>query len=227
MARHLPKSSETQRSQKLLGELIRKNPSFLSTQAGNPISWKSPVGSDEFAEYSDADVLKVLELSLPARRLAEFWPNRGPVWDGLGIEEGGNDTRILLEAKAYIEETDTTPTQAGEASKKRIEESLNETRFFMKATGGHADWSRSCYQYTDRLAHLYLLAQVNSLPTELWYVYFCNLPKDPKTTTLEKWKGAIRLLHSHLGIGPRNPLRRQIREFFVDAQSLEQLDAAP
>lgn len=223
MARHLPKQTTTVRSQKLLEGLIRKNPSFLATLSGQPITWRSPVESDEFAEYSDSDVLAVLDLSLPIRSLPSFWPARGPVWDGLGIEVGGQKTRILLEAKAYIEEADTTPTQAGENSKRLIDESLQETRLFMKATGGHADWSRSFYQYANRLAHLYLLSELNLVPTELWFVYFCNLPNDSKATTHEEWRGAIRLLHSHLGIGIRNPLRHQIREFFVDATSLEQL----
>jgi len=165
--------------------------------------------------------MEQLEINDPIFPLRDFWPALGPVWDGLGIAENEVRTRILVEAKAYIEEADTDPTGAGEKSKSHIDKSLEETKKFMKASGGHADWSKSFYQYANRLAHLYFLSEPNSIPCELWFVYFCNLENDSKSTSFTEWKGALRLLHSHLGLGPRNPLRSQIREFFIDAVTME------
>ena len=220
MAKHLPIPSETVRSRKLLETLITTRPELLLSTDNALIHWKSPVAPD-FAEYSDRDFMELLDIPNPKVPLKDFWPVRGPVWDGLGIADNNARTRIIVEAKAYIEEADTDPTGAGEKSKSLIDKSLLKTKEFMKASGGHADWSQSFYQYANRLAHLHYLSEQNSIPCELWFVYFCNLESDPKSTSYTEWKGALRLLHSHLGLGLRNPLRSSIREFFIDAATMK------
>jgi len=223
---HPSDSSGSERSQKRLQKLIAENPDFLRTADDSTIRWKSPIGPD-YTEFRDRAFLKELELSDLSVPLSEFWPNKGPQWDGLGIGNDDQQTRILVEAKAYIEEADTNPTGAkSEKSKELIERSLTRARESMKATVGHADWSRSFYQYANRLAHLYFLEELNSIRTELWFIYFCDLPEEPQiATSLEEWEGALRLLHSHLGLGASNPLRHRIRGFFIDASTLELLEA--
>ena len=129
-------------------------------------------------------------------------------------------SRILVEAKAYIEEADTDPTHAGEKSRPLIEESLSKTQHFMKAKNARADWSRSFYQTANRFAHLYYLHELNRIPTELWFVCFCD-NKAIRPTSAAEWRGALRLMHSHLGLGQKYPLKDRIRYLFVDSTSLE------
>ncbi len=45
------------------------------------IEWLSPLESDGFAEYRNAEFLERLD----SRPLEDFWPRKGPQWDGLGL----------------------------------------------------------------------------------------------------------------------------------------------
>jgi hypothetical protein len=220
MPRFLPSKSDTERSQKLLQRLI-SNESFATSIAGQSIRWVSPVADDDFAEYNDADFLKRLGVAPEKVSLHDFWPKMGPHWDALGVAADG--TVILVEAKAYIEEMDTDRCKASPASLEKIEKSLSATSKFMGAKP-KGNWARTFYQMTNRLAHLYYLHSLNRIPTELWFVCFCNHPDPRITTSKEEWLGAIRLVESHLGIqGGRHKLKERIRHIFVDSESLQMI----
>ena len=106
----------TKGSQKWLQILVNDRPDLLAAHfraaAKLPpplnIEWLSPLASDGYAEYQDSDFLNRLGVTLPAnflptgRALQDFWPERGPVWDGLG--KSGEGHLILIEAKAHISE---------------------------------------------------------------------------------------------------------------------------
>lgn len=220
MPRFLPAPSNTERSQKLLQKLITSE-SFAPTIAGQSIRWVSPAAEDDFAEYNDTDFLKRLGVAPEKVSLHDFWPKMGPHWDALGVAADG--TVILVEAKAYIEEMDTNPSKASPASLEKIEKALAGTSKFMGAKP-KGDWARTFYQMTNRLAHLYYLHSLNSIPTELWFVCFCNHPDPSIRTSREEWLGAIRLVESHLGIqGGGHKLKNRIRHIFVDCGNLEVL----
>lgn len=125
------------------------------------IEWLCPLSRDDFTEYSDQTFLDRLSVSLTKRELSNFWPKRGPVLDGLGRTKRGDF--LLMEAKAPIGEMISPPIKAGEASRKIIENALEETRAYLSIKG-QADWSDTFYQYANRLAHLYLLRVLNGLP---------------------------------------------------------------
>lgn len=220
MGKNLPKKSTTVGSQVLLQRLVKK-PGFGESLLGAPVRWVSPAPPD-YAEYYDQDFLDCLEIQDQPVPLKDFWPRSGPRWDALGIGQDAGQTRILVEAKAYIEEADTDPTGAGETSRPLIEKSLQEAQTFMKATKARADWSRSFYQTANRFAHLYYLHELNQIPTELWFVCFYD-NKDTRPTSAEEWRGALRLIHSHLGLGRKYPLKDRIRYLFVDSASLAPL----
>lgn len=63
-----------------------------------------------------------------------------------------------------------------------------------------ADWSETYYQYTNRLAHLYFLRNLNRIPAHLVFVYLLNDATMQGPKTAEEWAGAIRLSHAQLGI---------------------------
>jgi hypothetical protein len=93
------------------------------------IVWVSPLASDKFLEYRDADFLSALELDDLAPKLAQFWPQKGPCWDALGRMQPQTGacpgTVILIEAKSHLPEMYGSGCQASSPrSLALIEESL-------------------------------------------------------------------------------------------------------
>ena len=89
----------------------------LDIPPGESIHWLSPLESDGFTEYRDRAFLDLLGVDTPHRRLVDFWPRRGPVWDGLARTSGG--LCLLIEAKANIPEFDSSPRPLWLGSKGR------------------------------------------------------------------------------------------------------------
>lgn len=125
-------------SQKWLQTLINEQPTLIASAFRNTaklstaldIEWLSPLQGDNYAEYRDQSFLELLGIGkLPERALADFWPSRGPVWDGLGRSEKGD--LLLIEAKSHIPGIVSTSCGAGGVSKKRIDASLQETKDFL------------------------------------------------------------------------------------------------
>ncbi|MDD3581451.1 MAG: hypothetical protein PHW74_10560 [Desulfobacca sp.] len=181
------------------------------------ITWVSPLRQDDYAEYRDNDFLDRLDIKLNQRSLNQFWPERGPQWDGLGKSESGE--LFLVEAKAHIEELFSQCQAASEKSRSLISASLNEVRQFLGVDAA-VDWSQVFYQYTNRLAHLYLLRQVNRLPAFLVNVYFCGDDMNgPKTS--DEWRAALKVLKGVLVLGMNHKLRKYVVEAFVDVKEIK------
>jgi len=66
----------------------------------SPSRWFSRLPDDEFAEYSDVMFIRQSGANLPKRRLADLWPRRGSMWNGLG--RANRSHLLLVEAMAYI-----------------------------------------------------------------------------------------------------------------------------
>jgi hypothetical protein len=196
--------------------LSRELAPALGLTPGDQITWLSPRESDAFAEYSDDAFLERLNVTLPKTSLEKFWPKRGPVWDGLGQTSRGDI--ILLEAKAHIAEMVSPPTAAGKISLPKIRTSLNETKRYLGSNSLH-DWASTYYQYTNRLAHLYLLRELNGLPAHLVFLYFVNAADVSGPTTRDEWKGAIKLLHNFLGVN-RHKLSAYVVDAYIDVGAL-------
>ena len=192
----------------------------LNLCPGEEIEWLSPLESDCFAEYRDAKFLKRLGVSLEKRPLKDFWPKKGPQWDGLARTSRG---LLLLEAKANIPELDSTPTGAAGDSLKKIKASLKKTKRFLKVSS-ETDWSQCFYQYANRLAHLYLLRELNCLDAYLVFVYFVDdrtrLP-DEDPVSRERWEAAVSLATKHLGISPHSQwVSENVKDVFIDVSDM-------
>jgi hypothetical protein len=211
-------------SQKWLQLLVNDKPEILSRElapalrlnSNDRIEWLSPLYDDASAEYSDEAFLIRLNVLLPRTPLENFWPKRGPVWDGLGRTSRGDI--ILLEAKAHIAEMVSPPTAAGKTSLPQIRKSLDETKRYLGSQSLH-DWGSTFYQYTNRLAHLYLLRVLNGLPAYLVFLHFINATDMAGPTTREEWEGANTLLHNFLGIN-RHKLSAYVIGAYVDVNEL-------
>src|SRR5687767_14622421 len=125
------------------------------------IVWLSPLASDAYAEYRDDVMLSKIGARPGAVPLSGFWPARGPQWDALGRTSRGEP--LLVEAKAHIPELLSPRTRATGRSLSTIRAALARVK---RAVGSRAeaDWSTTYYQYTNRLAHLYLLRTLNRIP---------------------------------------------------------------
>jgi len=201
-----------ERPESLNGKIRRK----LNLRKEEHIQWLSPLKCDEYAEYRDQKFIDRLGVNLSRIPLADFWPKNGPQWDALGKSSFGK--LFLVEAKSHIPELISTMQAKDNGSKTKILKGLDETKHFLNIKA-ETDWSRPFYQYTNRIAHLYLLRQ-NNIPAYLMFIYFINDLEMKGTTTENEWKGAITLLHSYLGIG-KHKLQNFITDIFVDVTRLE------
>jgi hypothetical protein len=211
----------TKGSQKWLQKLINNSPDILnksitSRLGDTNIEWLSPLKEDEYAEYSDRQFIEKLGLDLSILKLSEFWPSRGgPQWDALGKSKQGHV--FLVEAKSHTDEIKSTKTRAKDKSLERITKSLEKVKDSMGITDT-VDWSENYYQYTNRLAHLYLLRE-NNIPAFLVLVYFINDVEMNGPKTISEWKTAIDQMKKNLKIMD-NKLDNYIIESFIDVKKL-------
>jgi len=189
-----------------------------AVKATSPIEWISPITPD-YQEFKDQEFIDRLRVKLKEKQLSEFWPKGGPVWDGLA--RTADNKVFLIEAKAHIPEVNSPPSRASSKSLNKIAVSLNETRAFLNANP-FVDWTRTFFQYTNRIAHLYLLRELNGVDAYLVNVYFLNETKMKGPKNVEGWKGALALLKTHLGI-TRTKLSPYMIDLFIDVEELRKV----
>jgi hypothetical protein len=183
----------------------------IGIEQEQPIEWLSPKAKDDYAEYRDQAFLDLLGIKLSKRKLKDFWPNRGPQWDALGRIE--NKAYFLVEAKAHVSEIISSSLAGSPASKALINKSLNETKDYLKLNPDF-ELTKVFYQYSNRLAHLYLLRKLNNIPAYLVFVYFIN-DYTHISTRREEWNGALQLMHNLIGIN-RHKFSKFIIDVFID-----------
>lgn len=189
----------------------------LSLSPSAEIRWVSPIRETEFTEYRDQPFLDALKVETPKRTLASFWPRRGAKWDGLAATSSGQV--LLIEAKAHIPEL-LSSCAASPDSLAKITRALEETR---NAVARHTSspWTEMFYQYTNRLAHLYFLRELNGVDAHMVYIYFTNAVDVFGPNTREEWNGAIKLMKAYLGL-QRNKLSPYVHSVFIDVRDLPQ-----
>jgi hypothetical protein len=190
---------------------------LLGLAQGEQVHWLSPLKDDDYAEYRDQEFITRLGITLERVPLVSFWPRLGPAWDALAKTDRGN--LILVEAKAHISELVSDPTGASGSSLAKIQESLDATKRFL-GSRSDADWATCFYQYTNRLAHLYLLRELNALPAYLLFLYFINDEEMGGPGTQLEWEGAIYLLESFLRIRRPHRLAKYVLHAFIDVEEL-------
>ena len=177
------------------------------------IEWLSPLKNDKYSEYRDQAFLDILGINLSQTKLKDFWPSRGPQWDALGRIK--NEAYFIVEAKAHIAEVISSSGAKAEKSVAMINQSLEQTKKYL-SLNPELDLTKGLYQYSNRLAHLYLLRELNNIPAYLVFVYFVN-DHTHIPTSRKEWNGALRLMHSLLGAG-KHKLSRYIIDVFIDVK---------
>lgn len=210
-------------SQKWIQKLVNENQDMLDTEIkralhlpdAERVEWRSPLEREGYAEYRDAAFLEKLGIDPGEVRLERYWPKGGPRWDALGRTSSGK--LLLVEAKSHIPELISTLKAESDKSKSLISSSLKEAKAYW-GSNGDFDWSKTFYQYANRLAHLYLLRDVNA-PAYLVFVYFLNDLEMGGPSTVDEWKGAIKLLHKCLGVRERR-LEKCVADVFIDINKI-------
>ncbi len=220
------KEPATKGSQKWLQTLVNECREMLPLPPGklqskpSDIQWLSPLQSDEYAEYRDQCAIDRLGITLKQCPLEQFWPKRGPQWDGLA--KTCDDKMILVEAKSRTKEMEGRgSTSQNQNSKQIIGRSLHRTRQFLNADRGAADWiSSPYYQYANRLAHLYLLAELNDIDAYLMMIYFLNDKEQNGPRQSSEWKEAIRKQNSCLGLCNNHRLSDRVITLYPDVTEM-------
>ena len=223
----MPKSPQfaSAGSQRWLQVAVARAPEVLdeafreagATEFDETLGWCSPLAATHFTEYRDERAFEALGIAeFPVKPLGEFWPRRGPVWDGLAVTSKKNF--VMVEAKAHIPEVLSPPSQAGEASRKRILAALEEARRFYAPRSSKV-WFEHFYQYCNRLAHQYFVSKVNQLPSKLVFLDFYGATEMNGPTTREEWKGATRLIHAFLDL-PESLADQGVFHAYIDVQRL-------
>jgi hypothetical protein len=216
-------------SQKWLQILVNQAPHLLDRGVARELNlsgvdkivWLSPKVDDALAEYRDEAFLTKLGAELPRTSLSSFWPTRGPQWDALGRTSRGE--LLLVEAKAHIPELLSPACRAAGKSLQTIHASIDRVKRAIGSRGA-ADWCENYYQYTNRLAHLYLLRKLNNLPAYLVFVYLLNDTDTSGPSTPEEWAGALKIVHTQLGIDHErlaNTFGPAVIELFIDVKDIE------
>jgi hypothetical protein len=193
------------------------DPILAAIPGASAIEWRSPLASDAYAEYRDADFLRRLGLERLEAPLKDFWPDRGPQWDALGLTNNGQV--LLVEAKAHIGELCSPGTAAGPASLARIEQRLDEVAAALGATQRPAPWTRLFYQLANRLAHLHWLRVTQGVPAWLVLVNFVGDEAMGGPKSDEAWDAAYQVAFHAMGLPRRHVLSRWIVEVCPDVRA--------
>ena len=212
-------------SQRWLQIAVAKAPDLLRSalvdagalNSSERIEWTAPLASEGFTEPRDSEALRKAGISsLPVRSLSDFWPRRGPVWDA--VAKVDKAASLFVEAKAHVAEAASPPSKATPNSLAKIEAALAEARAFY-APNSTADWHRVFYQYANRLAHHYLLTQINGKDSRLVFLYFLNATDVRGPTTTAEWEAATKLIHAALGLPPELS-QVGVHHAYLDVQAL-------
>ena len=202
-------------SQHWLLHLVETAPGRLDAAAGfGTLEWLSPRAEDGFAEYRDAAYLDRLGVELTTVPLDTFWPAGGPVWDGLAHASYG--ASILIEAKSHVSEMRSNCEATSPESRAMIEKAFAMTKAAFDVDPD-IDWCTDHYQYANRLAHAYLMKELNNVPTELVFLYFVGDSEVNGPATRKEWESAVMEAQDRLGILGQLP--RYVRDVFIDVSA--------
>jgi len=180
------------------------------------IHWLSPLKVDQFAEYRDDSFIETLGLGQFKEQLKEFWPRNGPQWDALGrCSEKG--PYFLVEAKANAPEILSSSKAKSEKSIELIRRRLSETAQAFGCTPNE-HWTKSYYQYANRLAQLHFLRSICCVDAYLLLIYFVDDTTHIPTSQPE-WVKALEL-QKHLMNLDSHRMMKRVAEVFIDVGGL-------
>ncbi len=142
------------------------------------IKWLSPLKKKQYQEYQITEILSEEELDL------HQWPEKGPKWDGVGIDD--RRKIILIEAKGHPGETIARCAALSENSLTLIKESLQNTHDRLNPNHPYQQgvWMDEYYQLANRLTFLRLLEEAK-IDARLILLNFVNDPTHKATSSIQ------------------------------------------
>lgn len=147
-----------------------------------------------------------------------YWPQTGNAqnWDAVGSgTAAGQAEWLLLEAKANLEEVNSSCQAKATGGLSLINKRLNETKAEVGADAAN-DWTRPYYQYANRLATLrFLLSQ--GILARLVFLYFTGDSRTDATcpTSTDEWLRKTADIKRHLGLKGASHMESRIHDIFL------------
>ena len=144
------------------------------------IKWLSPLKNVNYVE------LKTKQIPGLEKADFSFWPDNGPWWDGIGIDDEG--CILLVEAKGHVAETKTKCSASSETSRTMIKQSMREAHNILISSHKYDEdsWLNKYYQLGNRLTFLVKLRE-QGYNVKL---VLLNIVDDPThiATSLHEWQ---------------------------------------
>jgi hypothetical protein len=194
----------------------------LADFLGGPPEWLSPL-APRYIEFRD-NLWTKLELPGDPPHKRDWWPNRGPVWDGIARLRGkrGGTGVLLVEAKSHAHELRSKCAARNKCSVETIDAALAKTKKWL-GVRPDLDWKMPYYQMANRLAFLYYLRQEAGTPAWLLLIHFTGdrfrtgNAEVVGPASEEEWAPIIRDAHQALGLAESHLLSRYVRELCLPA----------
>lgn len=92
---------------------------------------------------------------------------------------------------------------------------------FLGANTAVVDWGKHpYYQYANRLAHLYLLTELNGIDAYLMMIYFLNDKEQKGPCQISEWEEAIRKQNICLGLPNNHRLSDRVIPLYPDVEEM-------
>lgn len=189
---------------------------------GFPFDMRTPPGEREWRGVEFVQDHPCLH-----RAWKKFWPSTGNTlnWDAIAKLHTATSTEwLLIEAKASIEEM-RSGCQAKECGgRPQIRNALGEVKRALGAAP-EADWLGDYYQYANRLACLWFLAQ-HGVPARLVYIYFLGDEHHGATCpkTEAEWEEPLLNQQQALELAAKHPLAGRTHRVYVVLPDPEDAD---
>jgi hypothetical protein len=211
--------------------VFEASPSLASFATGD-LQWIAPTGPTDPRELRD-QFWEEIGLARPTPQSADWWPERGPVWDAVARVPGPNGQAggVVVEAKGRLNELSAGGCKAEGPSLEKIRNALLDVQASL-GIAPNLGWLRAYYQMANRLAFLWF-ARLRGDEQPLWlvWVYFLGEhyptatgvsvgPEDP-----EAWAPVIAEAHTELGLPETHEL--SVFEATVFLPALEPPEGSP
>ncbi|MEF2901428.1 MAG: hypothetical protein U0N84_08245 [Terrisporobacter sp.] len=128
------------------------------------ITWLSPLEGEDYKEYmlNSNHMLEMLNINnfLLKKEDLDFWTQRQPRWDGIGIGDMKNSSEkiiILVESKSDFKDLKSKLASKNEYNRRKILDSMKETYDELGFKGDFNKWFDAYYQFTNRITFMHQL----------------------------------------------------------------------
>ncbi len=160
----------------------------IDKELKDTLTWKSPLGSENYREYElkqRKDILGVSQNEIKEK--FSFWPSRQPQWDGIAVGNQGKRLYIF-EAKAHLSELKSY-CNASPQSELLIDKTMKEVHDEHYLNGDFSKWKQGYYQMANRLVFLHKLKDMELADYTEIKLVFLNFVGDNThiPTSLNEW----------------------------------------